>query len=271
MEQKFELELRMAETGIVCNAIDLKEMLPEKLKPYNYVVTVNNYADAKRDRTKLNNLLSVVQDRRKQFEEVELAEWKKQKAILMDIEKTIKASSDGLGDGIKAIDENEKIQKMEEVREQYIAVAQSLPVNIEFEKFYDRKEYDKKTMSVKKILEDMQTKIDKCTQDWEMLKAYLPSDEADVEQVKRVFEDTLNVGMAKAKADDLKAIRERVERQKAMQAQQQEAPTPKETPQPIKKQRIMFEITAERPFFDEMNQLILKHNPQVKVIKKEEI
>ena len=290
MEQRFELDLRMSESGIVCNAMQLKEVLPEKLKPYNYVVTENNYADAKKDRTKLNNLLSVFQDRRKQFEEVELGEWKSQKAILMDIEKMIKSASDVLGEGIKTIDENEKIQKMEEVKGQYVLVAQSMPLSVDFEKFYDRKQYDKKTMTVKKILEDMQIKIDKCIQDWEMLKAYLPNDEADIEQVKKVFSETLNPGMAKAKADELKAIRQRIEQQKIMQAEQekkhqetvvsqpaQEQPMQQETvanqpqTQPVRTQRIMFEIIAERPFFDDMNQLILKHRPQVKVIEKEEI
>ena len=284
MEQRFELDLRMSESGIVCNAMQLKEVLPEKLKPYNYVVTENNYADAKKDRTKLNNLLSVFQDRRKQFEEVELGEWKSQKAILMDIEKMIKSVSDVLGEGIKNIDENEKIKKMEEVKEQYLLVAQSMPISVGFEKFYDRKQYDKKTMTVKKILEDMQTKIDKCIQDWEMLKAYLPNDEADIEQVKKVFAETLNPAIAKAKADELKAIRQRITQAEQEKKQQevasqpaQEQPMQQETvvhqpqTQPVKKQRIMFEIIAERPFFDDMNQLILKHRPQVKVIEKEEI
>lgn len=284
MEQRFELDLRMTETGIVCNAIQLKEILPDRLKPYNYVVTENNYADAKKDRTKLNNLLSVFQDRRKQFEEVELGEWKTQKAILMDIEKMIKSASDILGEGIKNIDENEKIKKMKEVKEQYLLVSQSMPLSVDFEKFYDRKQYDKKTMTVKKIIEDMQIKIDKCIQDWEMLKAYLPNDEADIEQVKKVFAETLNPAIAKAKADELKAIRQRITQAEQEKKQQevasqpaQEQPMQQETvvhqpqTQPVKKQRIMFEIIAERSFFDDMNQLILKYRPQVKVIEKEEI
>ena len=89
-EQKFELDLHMSEKGIVCNAQTLKGMLPMKLKPYNYVVTINNYADAKVDRAKLNDLCNVIQAKRKQFEETELAYWKTQKAIIMDMEKMIK-------------------------------------------------------------------------------------------------------------------------------------------------------------------------------------
>lgn len=291
MEQRFELDLRMSESGIVCNAMQLKEVLPEKLKPYNYVVTENNYADAKKDRTKLNNLLSVFQDRRKQFEEVELGEWKKQKAILMDIEKLIKSAADALGDGIKKIDEEEQVAKMEEVREQYDLVSQAMPIQISFEKFYIRKEYDKKTMTVDKILEDMQKKVNKAVSDWKMLGAYLPTDEADIEQVKRVYADTLDVGLAKSKADELKAIREQIIKQqqaeKEMQNKQQAQPqTPPQSSQTLPKQqiesdtnevqvqRIKFEIIAERPFFDMLNQMIAvnkNHIKKLSVLEREDM
>lgn len=286
MEKKFELDLRMTEKGVECNAESLKEMLPEKLKPYNYVVTVNNYDDAKKDRTKLNNLHKVLQDKRKQFESSIFDEWNKKKAILMEIEKMIAAASDNLGNGIKDIDEQEKVKKMEEVKSNYEIVAKAMPIEIPFEKFYIRKEYDKKAMTVAKIMEDMQKKIDRAITDWNMLEIYLPTDEADVEQVKKVFAETLDVGMAKAKADDLKAIRERIEKRKMQEQQEQksqeEVVYPQEHQQPqqqgstqtqtqVKKQRIKFEVIAERPFFDAMNELIKQYRPKVTVFEKEEL
>lgn len=290
-EQKFELDLRMSENGIICNAEMLKGMLPEKLKPYNYVVTVNNYSDAKSDRAKLNNLHKIIQDKRKQFEEVELNEWKKQKAILMDIEKLIKSAADALGDGIKKIDEEEQVAKMEEVREQYNLVSEAMPIKIPFEKFYIRKDYDKKTMTVDKILEDMQKKVNKAVSDWKMLGAYLPTDEADIEQVKRVFADTLDVGLAKSKADELKAIREQIiKRQQAeKEMQNKQSAQPQIPPQgsqalpkqqmesgtdEVKVQRIKFEIIAERPFFDMLNQMVSvnkNHIKSLKVLEREDM
>ena len=158
-EQKFELELRMSEEGIVCNAKALEAMLPEKLKPYNYVVTINNYQDAKKDRTKLNNLVKVLQTKRKQFEDTELIAWKDAKAALMRIEKIISEASDNLASGIRDIDEKEKIAKMEEVRDSFDLI--NLPILVTFDKLYDRSVYDKKSMSVKNIMEDMQLKIDR--------------------------------------------------------------------------------------------------------------
>lgn len=276
-EQKFELELRMSEEGIVCNAKALEAMLPEKLKPYNYVVTINNYQDAKKDRTKLNNLVKVLQTKRKQFEETELSAWKDAKAALMRVEKIILEASDNLASGIRDIDEKEKVAKMEEVRESFDLI--NLPIPVTFDKLYDRSAYDKKSMSVKNIMEDMQLKIDRINSDYQMMKLFMPDDPAEAEQVKRVYAETLSVTHAKGKADELKAIRQKVEKEAEEHHGNNDA---KESAEPVEEseksigeapkiQRIKFEVIAERAFFDDMNKLILKYKPKVAVIEKEDI
>lgn len=277
-EQKFELELRMSEEGIVCNAKALEAMLPEKLKPYNYVVTINNYQDAKKDRTKLNNLVKVLQTKRKQFEETELSAWKDAKAALMRVEKIILEASDNLASGIRDIDEKEKVAKMEEVRESFDLI--NLPISVTFDKLYDRSVYDKKSMSVKNIMEDMQLKIDRINSDYQMMKLFMPDDLAEAEQVKRVYAETLSVTHAKGKADELKAIRQKVEKEEikkrdntAIQVNHEPFEGENESVgEPSRKvQRIKFEIIADRSFFDDMNKLILKYKPKVTVIEKEDI
>lgn len=277
-EQKFELELRMSEEGIVCNAKALEAMLPEKLKPYNYVVTINNYQDAKKDRTKLNNLVKVLQTKRKQFEDTELIAWKDAKAVLMRVEKIILEASDNLASGIRDIDEKEKVAKMEEVRESFDLI--NLPIPVTFDKLYDRSVYDKKSMSVKNIMEDMQLKIDRINSDYQMMKLFMPDDLAEAEQVKRVYAETLSVTHAKGKADELKAIRQKVEKEEikkrdntAIQVNHEPFEGEnKSAVEPSKKiQRIKFEIIADRAFFDDMNKLILKYKPKVTVIEKEDI
>lgn len=276
-EQKFELELRMSEEGIVCNAKALEAMLPEKLKPYNYVVTINNYQDAKKDRTKLNNLVKVLQTKRKQFEDTELIAWKDAKAALMRIEKIISEASDNLASGIRDIDEKEKIAKMEEVRDSFDLI--NLPIPVTFDKLYDRSVYDKKSMSVKNIMEDMQLKIDRINSDYQMMKLFMPDDPAEAEQVKRAYAETLSVTHAKGKADELKAIRQKVKKEAEEQHGDNDA---KESAEPVEEpeksigeapkiQRIKFEVIAERAFFDDMNKLILKHRPKVTVIEREDI
>lgn len=207
-EQKFELDLRMSDKGIVCNAATLKAMLPEKLKSYNYVVDAENYDNAKKDRTRLNDFHDLLQKKRLQFEKIELASWKNQKDMLKDIEKTIEKASDALGDGIKAIDEADKIAKMERIRENFNEL--KLPLPITFEQLYDCKEYGKKSKSEKSILVDMQKKINKIVSDSKLMALFLPTDLVEQEQIKRVYCNTLDIDMAKEKADELAKLHEKV-------------------------------------------------------------
>lgn len=278
-EQKFELTLRMSENGIVCNAQALKDMLPSKLKPYNYIVTAENYDTAKADRAKLNNLCKVLKNARDKFENTDLQDWKTFKATIMDMEKMITQMADNLDNGVKDIDDKAQVEKMDEVRESYNIVAQSMPLQIPFEKLYSRKTYDAKKWTVKKILEDLQIRIDKIVQEWKLMGAYLPDYPADLEQVKQVYIDTLDVAIAKSKADDLRAIRHKIASQQAETHEEpKQAP---ETPQipnsepnlmnVDKKQRVVAEFTATRPFYDEMNVLVKKHKVAVKVIEREDL
>lgn len=224
-EQKFELVLKMSETGVVSNAKELAVMLPEKLKKFNYVVDEGNVDNATSDRTKLNALEKKFKEARKQFEDVELNEWYTAKKIIMDdIEKEIKKVSDKLKEGIDSISEKEKISKMEEARVHFNGL--ELPIDVEFEKVYDRKKYDVKAMTVKKILEDIQIKVDKIDQDVELMKLFLPTDEVEAEQVKKIYSNTLDLSCAKAKADELVELHEKVDTSKRMVETSQECVAP---------------------------------------------
>lgn len=214
MEEKFDLILRMSDTGVVCNAEQLNGMLPNKLKHYSYIVDEGNIKQAEKDRKTLNDIFSTFQKKRKEFENSAYADWKKAKPILMDIEKTIKAAADALSSGINDVYEKEKLAKMETVRQDVLQVLPNLPIAIEFEKFYDRKAYDKKTMTIEKIKADIQLKINKVAQDWEMMQLFIANlTDVEVEQVKEVYAeqlDTESIARAKAKADQLIKFHEKV-------------------------------------------------------------
>ncbi|EDP10909.1 DUF1351 domain-containing protein [Amedibacillus dolichus] len=277
-KQSFELDLRMTETGILSNVEALKTMLPNLLKPYDYVVSVNNIKDAKADRTKLNTTRDIIKNKRMQFEKNEMESWLNAKKSIMELEKMIDEASNKLGDGIKKIEEEEKISKMEEVRQLFETILDALPVKVAFEALYIRKEYDKNSMTVKKILEDMQVKVNKLITDWKMLEAYLPTDPADIEQVKVVFANTLDIGLAKAKADELNKIRQSVSEQRVIAEPKKAMPQPQIVEQTIMGkptiQKINFAITAEREFFDLLNRIVAENKHLIKnlvVISKEEI
>lgn len=246
-----KLEIKLTENGIYSNATIIKEMLPEQLKPYSYIVTEENYSDAKKDRSSLNKFHKELQKKRKDFEEVELAEWRKCKGILMEIEKIIKESSDALGNGISDIDNNNKLKKYNEVKEKCADMLLSLPFEIDFNKLYNHEEYDKKTYSVKKVVEEIQERVNKINQSWHMLMNLLPEDEVEAEQVKMVFIDTFDLISAKRKADELSELRKFAQNKKVAEQEIQ-----KDTTIIVK----TIELKGTSEFFEELDRLMLKHN-----------
>ncbi len=269
-----EIILKTTEQGIVSNAKELHAALPEKLKKYNYIVDAENYEAAKNDRTHLNKYIDALKAKRKEFEGTDLKPWFDAKSEIMAMEKEVDAVSKALGDGINAVDDIEKVAKMERIREKYDALP--MPLEIPFEKFYDRKIYDAKKWTDKKIVEDMQIKINKVRDDVEMMELFLPDNPVEQEQIKAVYIDTLEISKAKAKADELKALHESVKAKQEIREieQPKEAPTPAPTIKEVetpKRQRIVVEFMAERPFFDEMNKLVAKYRPHCKVLEREDI
>lgn len=281
-EQRYELDLRMSENGIVSNAEALQKMISEGLKSYNYIVDETNKEAATKDRTKLNNLEAKLKEKRSSFEKNELGQWAETKKIIMDTEKMIKAASNNLKDGIDIIDEKEKLSKMEHIREMFNAV--TLPLPIRFEQLYDRKDYDRKAKTEKKIMESMQAKINKIIEDCKMMELFMPKDPVEQEQIKQVYCDTLMIGMAKQKADELAKLHQAVAA-KNEKEQQEAVPEVKTEPQvPVSasnevtevprqtaemKERIVVEFIATRPFYDAMNQLVAQYKPSCKVKERE--
>lgn len=280
-EQRYELDLRMSENGIVSNAEALQKMISEGLKSYNYIVDETNKEAAAKDRTKLNNLEAKLKEKRSSFEKNELGRWAETKKIIMDTEKMIKAASNNLKEGIDSIDEKEKLSKMEHIRKLFNAV--TLPLPISFEQLYDRKDYDRKAMTEKKIMESMQAKIDKIVEDSKMMELFMPKDPVEQEQIKRVYCETLMIGMAKQKADELAKLHQAVaaKHEKEQQEAVSEAKTepqesvsanevtevPKQTAEI--KERIVVEFIATRPFYDAMNKLVAQYKPSCKVKERE--
>ena len=281
-EQRYELDLRMSENGIVSNAEALQKMISEGLKSYNYIVDETNKEAATKDRTNLNNLEAKLKEKRSSFEKNELGQWAETKKIIMDTEKMIKATSNNLKEGIDTVDEKEKLSKMEHIREMFNSV--TLPLPISFEQLYDRKDYDRKAMTEKKIMESMQAKINKIIEDCKMMELFMPKDPVEQEQIKQVYCNTLMIGMAKQKADELAKLHQAVAA-KNEKEQQEAVPEVKTEPQvPVSasnevteaprqtaemKERIVVEFIATRPFYDAMNQLVAQYKPSCKVKERE--
>lgn len=194
------------------------EMARAELKKYNYVVTENNYKDAKKDRSDLNKLVKQIADARKSFEDKAFSKWKPEKAKIMEFEKEVKAYSDELGKGMYVFDEQEKEEKRSQIYEAWDSLLEQRD-----SEFYDlqpvfNEKWLNKSYSAKQIEEDLKSIYDKIKQDLMFLGTFLPTDEMEAEQVRSTYFEEYDLTKAKMKADSLKALRERVESKKEQQA-----------------------------------------------------
>ena len=217
---QFELEATVLNGKVVTNAKELLANIDNGLKHYDYVVTENTYEQAKKDRAQLNSIVKMVSDERKRVEDDLFSEWKEDKKNIMDIEKKIKQCADSLGQGIIDIEDALKDEKRKHIYEAWQTLLDSKGNGEHYDltpKFNEK--WLNKTTSNKSIEKDLSAIYDKIIQDLGFMETFLPSDETDIAQIKEVYFQDYDLMRAKVKADDLKRIRETVERQKQKEEQ----------------------------------------------------
>ena len=266
---KTELQLTVSENGAIeQNVHAFCSEVINQCKKYDYVVTEELLEQAKKDRTTLNKVESTISDKRKVTEKELMAQWTPLKKELMDTEKIVKSTANKIGEQINEFEEKVRLEKMDRIREKAVPVIDNMNkkygLTIKFEQLYDRDEYDKKSMTDKKITDNLQQKINKVVDDMLVVSYFLPKDETEKAQVLDIYSRTLAVVEASKHADYLKDLHAQAENRK-----QQEMAEAQEQYVQSRVERKLFEANAVRPFFDEMNQLILKYKPQVKVLESE--
>lgn len=235
---EFNLEVRAQNGKVYTNASDLLPAIQEGLKAYDYVVDENNYKQAKTDRASLNNLVKVVSDKRKQVENDVFAQWLQDKKDIMQVEKTIKAASDKLGNGINDIDNAEKELKRSQIKELWTNMTNDkYPFDLVFEE-----RYLNKSVKNKEIEESLNNKFLKAEEQLSFIEASLPEDELQAEQVIQLFCKTLDLSKATERINEIKEAKAKlqakvdaqIEKSKQAQMERENAvpsQTPFETPQ----------------------------------------
>lgn len=282
---EFNLEVRAQEGKVYTNASDLLPAIQEKLKAYDYIVDENNYKQAKSDRTALNNLVKIVSDKRKQVENEAFSQWLQDKKDIMAVEKTIKAASDKLGDGINEVDNAEKELKRNQIKELWSNMTNDkYPFDLVFEE-----RYLNKTVKNKEIEESLNNKFLKAEEQLSFIQASLPDDELQAEQVIQLFCKTLDLSKATERINEIKEAKAKlqakvdaqIEKSKQAQTERENAvpsQTPFETPQAqnLTEARrycvFRFEgpISELQAFNPILNQFIKEHDVKVSILEKGE-
>lgn len=282
---EFNLEVRAQNGKVYTNASDLLPEIKEGLKHYNYVVDEDNYKKAKTDRAALNNLVKLVSDKRKQVENDVFAQWIQDKKDIMAVEKTIKAASDKLGDGINEVDNAEKELKRNQIKELWTNMTNDkYPFDLVFEE-----RYLNKTVKNKEIEESLNNKFLKAEEQLSFIEASLPEDELQAEQVIQLFCKTLDLSKATERINEIKEAKAKLqERVNAQIEQSKQAQMERTNVAPVQSQleahespsqtqtrrycvfRIegsMEELQACNPI---LNQLIKEHGVKINVLEKGE-
>lgn len=213
---EFNLEVRAQNGKVYTNASELLPDIQEGLKHYDYVVDENNYKQAKTDRASLNNLVKVVSDKRKQVENDVFAQWLQDKKDIMAVEKTIKAASDKLGDGINEVDNAEKELKKNQIKELWANMTNDkYPFDLVFEE-----RYLNKTVKNKEIEESLNNKFLKAEEQLSFIEASLPEDELQAEQVIQLFCKTLDLSKATEHINEIKAAEAKLQEKVNAQIEQ---------------------------------------------------
>jgi hypothetical protein len=281
---EFNLEVRAQNGKVYTNASDLLPAIQEGLKAYDYVVDENNYKQAKTDRASLNNLVKVVSDKRKQVENDVFAQWLQDKKDIMAVEKTIKAASDKLGDGINDIDNAEKELKRNQIKELWLNMTNNkYPFDLVFEE-----RYLNKSVKPKEIEESLNNKFLKAEEQLSFIEASLPEDELQAEQVIQLFCKTLDLSKATERINEIKEakaklqekVNAQIEQSKQAQAMNQttipqsrlEAHESQSQAQTRRYCVFRFEGSMEelQAFNPILNQFIREHNVKVTIVEKGE-
>lgn len=230
---EFNLEVSAKDGKVYTNASDLLPEIQNGLKHYDYVVDENNYKQAKTDRTALNNLVKIVSDKRKQVENDVFAQWIQDKKDIMAVEKTIKAASDKLGDGINDIDNAEKELKKNQIKELWESMTNNkYPFDLVFEE-----RYLNKTVKNKEIEESLNNKFLKAEEQLSFIEASLPEDELQAEQVIQLFCKTLDLSKATERINEIKEAKAKLqEKVNAQIEQSKQAQMERENAVPVQSQ-----------------------------------
>ena len=282
---EFNLEVRAQNGKVYTNASDLLPAIQEGLKAYDYVVDENNYKQAKTDRASLNNLVKVVSDKRKQVENDVFAQWLQDKKDIMQVEKTIKAASDKLGNGINDIDNAEKGLKKNQIKELWLNMTNNkYPFDLVFEE-----RYLNKSVKPKEIEESLNNKFLKAEEQLSFIEASLPDDELQAEQVIQLFCKTLDLSKATERINEIKEAKAKLQAKVNAQIEQsKQAQMERENVAPVQSQLeahesqsqtkarrycvFRFEGSMEelQAFNPLLNQFIKEHNVKVSILEKGE-
>lgn len=203
--QEKDLELIISEKtlgSLTTNALSIKELITKALPQYDIVnYNESNITDAKKDKAMLNNTAKALNTKRIEIEKEFLKPFTEFKEIVGDTVKLISDCSSKIDLVVKESEQKAKEEKRSEIENIWLTKEFIL---VPISKIFDEK-WLNKTSKIKDINLDIDAKISKIKDDIVTLETI----GEDVELLKSLYLDTLNINSTIQYANTLKANREK--------------------------------------------------------------
>lgn len=189
------------------NYEELKFNVEQSLKKYNQLVTEDTYQDAKKDMAFLNNVKKEIEENVKKAELEYCAPYLKLKNEAKEIKNMIDEARNQIAYQVKAFDEADKQDKLNKITNFFATLDFDL---VDLNRIFDDKWLNKGT-SEKKWKEELTAKVDQIKKDLAMIELFGLMSDDEKNTIKAYYLQTLDLTLAKAKYDDLQALKKKVE------------------------------------------------------------
>ena len=207
--QEKDLELVVSEKtlgSLTTNARQIKSLVEQALPNYDIAnYTEDNIDLAKKDKAMLNGAAKILNAKRLEIEREFMKPFEEFKGVVGDTVKLISECSSKIDTVVKQSEQRYKDEKRKRIEAHFQEKGFTL---VPFSKLWDEK-YLNKTFKEKEAYTDIDIKIEKISDDLKTLEAI----GEDVDLLKSLYLDTLNINGAIQYANRLKENRERAKRE----------------------------------------------------------
>lgn len=191
------------------NNEELKKELELELKKYDIVVTEDGIKEARKLKAKLNKVKGAIDDERKRIKKEYCAPLDHFETQVKELTTMLSNGYDKINNQIKAFEEKELAQKKAAIQEKFNYL--QLPIEITFEQLWESS-YNNTTMTEKKIIDDMQSKIATIVTNIDIIHSLVESlSESEKMQVMDVYQRTLDINLARQECDRIKSFKKAAE------------------------------------------------------------
>ena len=188
-------------------ALGKEAIIDAAMQTFSIEAYYDNLDDAKKDRAIFNSIANDINSFRLAREREYMEAFNPFKEVMNRLGAKVKAGSNQLGEIVKAVEETEKNEKKVEIDSIWKTTGFTL---ITLDRIFDQKWLNKGS-KLKDIKIEMERRIAKTYEDIAIIENF----GQDQDTLKAIYLDTLDIGQALAKGQQLKANREKLERDEA--------------------------------------------------------